>query len=242
MPETKAIPRILLVEDDVDLADSIRENLEAYGYEIEVVGEGTRALDAALEAEFHLIVLDVILPGMDGFTVCRELRESGNNVPILFLTARDAPEDRIHGLEEGGDDYLPKPFELREFLLRVDALLRRRLWRTGESVESIVIRFGGNEVDLRTYNGRAWDGAAHLLDHKEAAMLSLLADREGDTVTREEIADAVWGHEVRPSSRALEELVRRLRRRFEPRPEAPLHLHRVGSLGYRFTSEPEEQT
>jgi two-component system alkaline phosphatase synthesis response regulator PhoP len=242
MPETKAIPRILLVEDDVDLADSIRENLEAYGYEIEVVGEGSRALDSAREAEFHLIVLDVILPGMDGFTVCRELRESGNNVPILFLTARDAPEDRIHGLEEGGDDYLPKPFELREFLLRVDALLRRRLWRTGESVESIVIRFGGNEVDLRTYNGRAWDGAAHLLDHKEAAMLSLLADREGDTVTREEIADAVWGHEVRPSSRALEELVRRLRRRFEPRPEAPLHLHRVGSLGYRFTSEPEEQT
>jgi len=242
MSEPKVIPHILLVEDDVDLADSIRENLEAYGYEVEAIGEGNEALEVAQEGEFHLIVLDVILPGMDGFSICRELREGGNNVPILFLTARDAPEDRIHGLEEGGDDYLPKPFELREFLLRVDALLRRRLWRTGESVESIVIRFGGNEVDLRSYNGRAWDGAAHLLDHKEAAILSLLADREGDTVTREEIADAVWGHEVRPSSRALEELVRRLRRRFEPRPDAPRHLHRIGSMGYRFTSEPEEQT
>ena len=236
------IPRILLVEDDVDLAASIRENLVAYGYEVQAIGEGTEALEIAQEGNFHLIVLDVILPGMDGFTICRRLRESGHNVPILFLTARDALEDRIHGLEEGGDDYLPKPFELREFLLRVDALLRRRLWRTGESVESIVIRFGGNEIDLRSYNARAWDGAEHLLDHKEAAILNLLAEREGDTVTREEIADAVWGHEVRPSSRALEELVRRLRRRFEPRPEAPRHLHRIGSLGYRYTSEPEEQT
>ena len=127
MSEPKVIPHILLVEDDVDLADSIRENLEAYGYEVEVIGEGTEALEVAREGDFHLLVLDVILPGMDGFTICRELREGGNNVPILFLTARDAPEDRIHGLEEGGDDYLPKPFELREFLLRVDALLRRRL-------------------------------------------------------------------------------------------------------------------
>ena len=241
MSEPQTIPRILLVEDDVDLAASIRENLVAYGYEVEASGEGTEALEVAQEGDFHLIVLDVILPGMDGFTICRKLREGGNNVPILFLTAHDAPEDRIHGLEEGGDDYLPKPFELREFLLRVDALLRRRLWRAGESVESIVIRFGDNEVDLRSYNARAWDGAAHLLDHKEAAVLSLLAEREGDMVTREEIADAVWGHEVRPSSRALEELVRRLRRRFEPRPDAPRHLHRIGSMGYRFTSEPKEQ-
>ena len=241
MSEPQTIPRILLVEDDVDLAASIRENLVAYGYEVEASGEGTEALEVAQEGDFHLIVLDVILPGMDGFTICRHLREGGNNVPVLFLTARDAPEDRIHGLEEGGDDYLPKPFELREFLLRVDALLRRRLWRAGESVESIVIRFGDNEVDLRSYNARAWDGAAHLLDHKEAAVLSLLAEREGDMVTREEIADAVWGHEVRPSSRALEELVRRLRRRFEPRPDAPRHLHRIGSMGYRFTSEPKEQ-
>lgn len=236
------IPRILLVEDDADLAASIRENLVAYGYEVEALADGEDALEAALEDGFHLIVLDVILPGMDGFTICRRLREAGNNVPILFLTARDTPEDRIHGLEEGGDDYLSKPFELREFLLRVDALLRRRLWREGESVESIIVRFGGNEIDLRSYNARAWDGSEHLLDHKEAAVLGLLADRDGATVTREEIADAVWGHEVRPSSRALEELVRRLRRRFEPRPAEPRHLHRIGSLGYRFTSEPEEQS
>jgi DNA-binding response OmpR family regulator len=235
-------PRILLVEDDVDLAASIRENLEAYGYEVEAIGEGVRALEVAEEGNFHLIVLDVILPGMDGFSICRRLRDLGNNVPILFLTARDTPEDRIHGLEEGGDDYLSKPFELREFLLRVDALLRRRMWKEGESVESVVVRFGGNEIDLRSYNARAWDGTDHLLDHREAAILRLLSDREGVSVTREEIADAVYGHEVRPSSRALEELVRRLRRRFEPRPEEPRHLHRIGSSGYRFTREPEEQS
>lgn len=227
--------RILVVEDERHLADGLVENLEAEGYRAEVAVDGETGLSRLLEGVFDLVILDVMLPGLDGYTVCERARDAGDRTPILFLTARDAPVDRIRGLEAGGDDYLPKPFHLRELLLRVRAILRR-----GRPEED-VLRFGENRIDFRTWDARSGDGRVHELTHKEAMILRCLGRRPGEVVTREEILDEVWGHEVFPSTRTIDNFILRLRKRFEPDPEAPVHFHTVRGVGYRFTPEPRRE-
>ncbi|MCG8455404.1 MAG: response regulator transcription factor [Holophagales bacterium] len=229
--------RILLVEDEAHLAEGIAENLEVEGLEVVVARTGRQGLDYLLAQNFQMVILDVMLPELDGFTVCQLAREEGDETPILFLTAKDAVEDRIRGLEAGGDDYLPKPFHLKELLLRVKAILRRKGWQ--ESAGEWV-RFGGNEVDLRSYQGRSFDQREHALTQKEALILAALARRPGEVVTREEILDEVWGHEVFPSTRTIDNFILRLRKRFEPDPENPVFFHTVRGVGYRFTPEPSQ--
>ncbi|MEM6795381.1 MAG: response regulator transcription factor [Acidobacteriota bacterium] len=221
--------RILVVEDERHLAAGIAENLEAENHGVEVVVEGHEALRRILEGAFDLVILDVMLPGLDGYTICRRVREAGDPTPILFLTARGTAKDRIEGLEVGGDDYLPKPFHLKELLLRVQAILRRGK-TAGESVS-----FGDNRVDFRTYSGVSWDGREHELTHKEALILRCLSRRPLEVVTREEILDEAWGHEAFPSTRTIDNFILRLRKRFEPDPEAPVYFHTVRGVGYRFT-------
>lgn len=228
--------RILLVEDERTLADGIRENLELEGYAVQHVADGQVALRTILEREFDLVVLDVMLPGLDGFSVCRQARAADRDVPILFLTAKGDSRDRIRGLELGGDDYLPKPFQLDELLLRVRAILRRRLWLEREAEQSREIRFGSNRFDVRAMTATGWDGRSHELTQKEAMILQTLADREGEVVSREDILDAVWGYDVFPSSRTIDNFIVRLRKRFEPVPDAPRHFHTVRGVGYRFTA------
>ena len=228
--------RILLVEDELTLAAGIRENLEAEGYGVEHLARGNEALEAILHREFDLVVLDVMLPELDGYTICSRAREAGRDVPVLFLTAKSEGRDRIRGLEAGGDDYLSKPFHLEEFLLRVRAILRRRLWLEAEGVKGRVISFGGNEFDVRAMQARSFDGRRHDLSQKEAMILQTLADREGEVVSRDEILDAVWGYDVFPSSRTVDNFIVRLRKRFEPRPDDPVFIHTVRGIGYRFTS------
>ena len=228
--------RILVVDDEEHLATGIRENLEAEGYRAEVAHDGAAGL-ARLRAEpFDLVVLDVMMPNMDGIELCAQLRRDGIQTPVLFLTVKSAAEDRVRGFEAGGDDYLPKPFHLKELLLRVAAILRRSSWyhASGASVE-----FGGNRIDFKTYEARAWDGSQHSLTHKEAMILRALADRPGNIVTREEILDRVWGYEVFPSTRTIDNFIVRLRKRFERNAEAPAHFHTVRGVGYRFTVEPQ---
>lgn len=232
-----AAARILLVEDEPDLAAGVRDNLEAEGYEVVVELDGQAGLERGLADEFELVVLDVMLPGLDGFSICRQLRAGGSQVPVLFLTAKGEPEDRIRGLEEGGDDYMAKPFRLRELLLRVAAILRRRVWYAQGHFHDQV-RFGGNHVDLKRYRGRDAAGAEHELTHKEAMILKLLAEREGEVVSRDEILDVVWGYAAFPSSRTIDNFILRLRRRFESDPSQPAHFHTVHGVGYRFSSEP----
>lgn len=232
--------RILVVEDEAHLAAGISENLELEGHAVEVVGDGLVALARIRDGGLDLVVLDVMLPGMDGFTVCETLRAEGNDVPILFLTARAGADDRVRGLEAGGDDYLPKPFHLRELLLRVTAMLRRRSWYGALPAAGVEIRFGGNAVDFRTMKGRSWDGSEDLLTQKEAMILKALAERPGDVVSREEILEKVWGYEIFPSTRTIDNFIVRLRKRFERDPESPRHFHTVRGIGYRFTPEPEE--
>lgn len=223
--------RILVVDDEQHLATGIQENLEAEGYVAQAAHDGADGLHMALTQPHDLIVLDVSMPKVDGLTLCRELRRNGNQTPVLFLTVRGAPEDRIRGLEAGGDDYLAKPFHLRELLLRIAAILRRTAWyqQTGAN-----LTFGSNEVNFHTYQAVAWDGSEHALTHKEAMILKCLSERAGETVGREEILDKVWGFEVFPSTRTIDNFIVRLRKRFERDPEAPVFFHTVRGVGYRF--------
>jgi two-component system alkaline phosphatase synthesis response regulator PhoP len=155
----------------------------------------------------------------------------------LFLTVRNETDDRIRGFEAGGDDYLAKPFHLKELLLRVAAILKRSAWYSDEQT---TLSFADNEIDFRTYQATAWDDTKHNLTHKEAMILKLLAEKAGQIVTREDVLDRVWGYEVFPSTRTVDNFIVRLRKRFERNPEAPAHFHTVRGVGYRFTYEPEE--
>lgn len=234
--------RILLVEDEPNLARGIRENLEAEGYAVEVVADGLHAIAQVRQNEFSLVILDVMLPGTDGFTVCARMRAEGRDTPVLFLSARSGGNDRIRGLEAGGDDYLAKPFHLRELLLRVAAILRRRARYDVMTAREPILRFGGNEFDFRTFRGRSADGVEQVLTHKEAMILKVLAERAGEVLWRDDILDKVWGDEVLPSSRTIDNFIVRLRKRFELDPEVPQFLHTVRGVGYRFTSTPESES
>ena len=231
--------RILVVEDDQYLAAGLVENLRAEGYTVDQAGDGRAALEQLGAQAYGLILLDVMLPQIDGFTVCRTLRERGDNTPVLFLTARGDPADRVRGLEAGGDDYLPKPFHLKELLLRVRAILRRWDWYQSAAAESAVLRFGENEVDFRAFRARAWNGLTQELTEKEAMILKVLAERPGEIVSREDLLERVWGYDVFPSTRTVDNFILRLRRRFERDPANPRHFLTVWGVGYRFLIEGE---
>jgi two-component system alkaline phosphatase synthesis response regulator PhoP len=233
----KAPARILVVDDEAHLAAGIRENLEAEGYRADVAHDGITGLEHLRAEPFDLVVLDVMMPNMDGLELCAQLRRDGIQTPVLFLTVKGAAEDRVRGFEAGGDDYLAKPFHLKELLLRVAAILRRSSWY--QSSATAELEFDGNSVDFKTYEARAWDGSEHSLTHKEAMILRVLAEQPGNIVTREEILDRVWGYEVFPSTRTIDNFIVRLRKRFERNPEAPAHFHTVRGVGYRFTAEPQ---
>lgn len=228
---------ILVVDDESHLADGIRENLQAEGYDTAVAYDGAAGLDRIREDRFDLAIVDVMMPEMDGLELCSSMRRDGIQTPVLFLTVKGAPEDRVLGFEAGGDDYLTKPFHLKELLLRVTAILRRSRWY---ETSQDTIEFGGNRIDFKTYRARAWDGTEHNLTHKEAMIVQALAERDAEIVTREEILDRVWGYEVFPSTRTIDNFIVRIRKRFERDPERPAHFHTVRGVGYRFTREPEE--
>ncbi len=230
---------ILVVDDEDHLAQGIAENLEAEGFRATVVGEGHAALDLIRGGGFDLVVLDVMLPGVDGYTICETARQEGIQTPILFLTAKSGVDDRVHGLEAGGDDYLAKPFHLAELLARVRSILKRWSWYARDAERSRVLRFGDNEFDFATFKGRSWDRAQQQLTQKEAVILKVLAESDGEVVSREELLDKAWGYELYPSTRTIDNFIVRLRRRFERDPQQPRHFHTVRGIGYRFTSQGE---
>ena len=231
-----AAARILVVEDDPHLAAGVIENLRAEGYQVSNAVDGEQGLSWLRGESCALIVLDVMLPGIDGFAVCRTLREQGNNTPVLFLTARGDPADRVRGLESGGDDYLAKPFHLRELLLRVRAIIRRRDWyhSVSDTAATALLAFGGNEVDFRAFRARSWNGESQELTEKEAMILKVLAEHGGEIVSREDLLEKVWGYDVFPSTRTVDNFILRLRKRFERDPADPKHFLTVWGVGYRF--------
>jgi len=180
-----------------------------------------------------------MLPRMSGLELCATLRQEGQKTPVLFLTARGDPDDRVRGLEAGGDDYLTKPFHLEEFLLRIKAILRRWEWYRASVATAAgpVLKFGGNEVDFRSFKARSWDGSSHELTEKEAMILKVLAERPGEVITREDLIERVWGMDVYPSTRTVDNFILRLRRLFEREQQTPLHFITVRGVGYRFHLE-----
>jgi len=228
------MPRILIVEDEAHLATGIKFNLEAEGYEAEVVGDGRLALERLEAPEdqgaFDLVILDVMLPGMDGFTLADTLREARDFTPILMLTARGLPEDIVHGLEVGADDYLPKPFDLQVLLARVKGLLRRREWARGENgLESA--RIGEAEVDFRSFEVHV-RGTTSRLTLLEVMLLKLLVQNAGRVVSKAEILEKVWNVHPETQTRAVDNFIVRLRRHIEATPRFPKYLQTVRGAGY----------
>ena len=231
MPGEK--PQILLVEDEIHLARGITFNLEQEGFLVSHVESGEEALEKVKVEKFELIILDVMLPGISGFEVCRRVRELDSRVPVLMLTARSDEQDRIAGLAGGADDYLIKPFNLKEFLLRVSGMLRRSAWYRPEPVEE-GYRFGDNEVFLLSYRARTRQGEIDLTD-LEVRMLSLFFQREGEAIPRGAILESVWGYSSDAETRTLDNFIVRLRKYFEPEPSRPIFFQTVRGVGYRFS-------
>jgi DNA-binding response OmpR family regulator len=226
-------PHILLVEDEIHLARGICFNLEQEECRVSHVESGEEALERLAYDRFSLIILDVMLPGMDGFSVCREIRKTDTRVPILMLTARSEEVDRINGLEHGADDYLTKPFSLSEFLLRVKGMLRRSAWYRPEPVEE-GYRFGDNEVFLLSYRAKTAQGEIDLTD-LEVKMLALFFQKEGEAIPRRTLLEKVWGYSSETETRTLDNFIVRLRKYFEPDPASPVFFQTVRGVGYRFS-------
>lgn len=227
--------RILLVEDEETLLDAIKLNLELEGYEVETAETGMLAVRKAEEQRFNLMILDVMLPEMDGYEVCQTIRLKDNDTPILFLTARNSDEDRITGLKSGADDYLVKPFNLEELLLRVKVLVRHSLKGTVHEVEMQSYKFGENKVDFVNYLAQAYNGETIELSKKEAALLKLLVERRNTVVSRNQILQYVWGYDVYPSTRTIDNFILSFRKYFEKDPRNPEYFQSVRGVGYKFT-------
>ena len=224
---------ILVVEDNADLADLLALHLREAGHEVEVVADGALALQRALAEPYALILLDLMLPGLAGSEVCRQLREAGRTVPILMLTARGAEADRASGLEIGADDYVAKPFSIREVLARVAALLRRVEMSTPAPDEDETLGSGG--LAVRPAERRAFlDGTLVDLTTKEFDLLVLLARQPGRAFSRQEILDKVWGYQFSGYAHTVNTHINRLRAKIEPDPASPVYVQTVWGTGYRF--------
>ena len=256
-------PHILVVEDEQHLAAGLRFNLEAEGYLVETVGDGETALAYLLdkESDYDAVVLDVMLPGKDGFRVASELRAAGQFVPILMLTARGRPEDVLRGFEAGADDYLPKPFELAILLARVRGLLRRREWLVQDQAaatnpppsspvkeeraraplsseeQSGSFSFHGKTIDFRAQELRT-EGRVVRLTLMESELLRFLIEHADRAVSRKEMLEEVWNLREDTDTRAIDNFIVRLRKYIEDEPSRPKHLLTVRGVGYRFIAQP----
>jgi len=225
---------VMVVEDDDILAEGLKEALEDEGYTALIAPDGESALDLFRPELVDLVILDIMLPGVDGFYVCEELRKGAYKVPILFLSAKNTDDDRIRGIDAGGDDYLPKPFNLEELLARVKAILRRQEWLASpkDDIEGLV-RIGRATVDFKSY--RLTFGKEQVeLSVKECMMLKLLYLRRGQVVPREKIINAVWGAGIKPTTRTVDNFIVRLRRWIEPDPDEPRYIRTVRGTGYQL--------
>ena len=240
--------RILVVEDEQHLAEGLRFNLEAEGYAVEVLGAGEPALDLLLRDKqaFDVVVLDVMLPGKDGFTVVSELRQAGQFVPTLMLTARGRPEDVLRGFSAGADDYLAKPFELAILIARIQGLVRRREWLRASLVDAAprpvteTFTFGEKSVHFDQLELRV-RGQVFPLTLMEANLLRHLIRHEGKPVARKMMLEEVWGLHEDTDTRAIDNFIVRLRRYIEDDPTRPRHLLTVRGVGYRFVALPAEE-
>jgi DNA-binding response OmpR family regulator len=239
------VPRVLVVEDEAHLAAGIRFNLELDGYDVEVIGDGLRAVERLAPAPdgpvwdavpIDLVLLDVMLPGLDGFQIVERMRQAGNYAPVLMLTAKGLPEDVVQGLEAGADDYLPKPFDLPVLLARVRGLIRRRDWARAPAEGAATARVGATEVDFPNLLLRKGDEVVRLT-LLETMLLRLLVERRGQVVTKAEILEKVWNLQPDTETRAVDNFVMRLRRHLEEDARRPRDIETVRGVGWRLAPE-----
>jgi two-component system alkaline phosphatase synthesis response regulator PhoP len=223
--------KILLVEDEENLLKTIRLNLELEGYEVMSAIDGASAVEIFGSGNFDLIILDVMLPVMDGFAVCEEIRKKDKETPVLFLTAKATGEDKVRGLRLGGDDYITKPFNLEEFLLRVQNLLRRSLKKETSFNESF--SFGKNKVNFATFEANGINGDV-TLSKREVELLKLLLEKKGEVVSRDEILEKLWNDDALPTARAIDNYILNYRKYFETNPRDPKHFFSIRGVGYKF--------
>jgi DNA-binding response OmpR family regulator len=221
---------LLIIEDELPMRTVLSDTLSAHGHQVQVAADGESGLQLAMEGSHDLILLDVMMPKLDGLALCEALRRGAKATPVLMLTARGRIDDRVAGLDAGADDYLVKPFSTRELLARVRALLRR-VERRGAAPE--LLQLGEVSIDL-THQTATRAGQALALSQKEYQMLRLLLQHNGQAVTREQFLDTVWGYNAYPTTRTVDNFISALRAKIEPDPRHPRHLMTVHSIGYKL--------
>ncbi len=235
MSETKSKASILLVEDEENLHEALKLNLELEGYEVTSAFDGAAALRATQNEYFDLIILDVMLPEMDGINVTETIRLHNNEVPILILSAKNTSADRVLGLKKGADDYLAKPFNLEELLLRVQKLINKNKRLQDKTTIGDTYTFGNNSIDFKAQEATSKNGDTIQLSKKETMLLKLLIENKNEVVPREKILQAVWGYNVYPTTRTIDNFILNFRKYFEKDSRNPKYFHSVRGVGYKYS-------
>ncbi|MEO8962345.1 MAG: response regulator transcription factor [Ginsengibacter sp.] len=227
---------ILLVEDEENIQDALKLNFEMEGYEVTSVYDGEAALKAVHNEYFDLIILDVMLPEIDGIAVCENIRLTNTEIPILMLSAKNQSSDRVLGLKKGADDYLTKPFSLEELLIRVRILINKSQKISAKDPVSEQYVFGKNEINFKSLECVTKSGEVVALTKKEAMLLKLLIENKNEVVTREKILQSVWGYNVYPTTRTVDNFILNFRKYFEEDSRNPKYFHSIRGIGYKFTN------
>jgi two-component system alkaline phosphatase synthesis response regulator PhoP len=223
--------RILLVEDEEKINKVVKLNLEMEGYEVVSCNTGDSGLKCAQGQRFDLLLLDIMLPKISGIQICESVRLKNKEIPIIFISAKDSPADRIKGLKVGADDYLVKPFSLEELQLRVNNHIKRSKPEEKEAIHNYA--FSGNTIDFKSFKASGKKGNISLTQ-KEALLLRLLIDRSNEVLSRKQILQAVWGYDVFPATRTIDNFILSFRKNFEPDPKNPIHFLSIRGVGYKF--------
>ncbi len=222
--------KILIIEDDAAILRGLVDNLKKEHYHVETESDGTRGLEKAGKSQWDLLILDVMLPGMNGMDVCRELRSKGSVVPILMLTGKGEETDKVLGLELGADDYVTKPFSIRELLARVKALLRRQTSLLSPVEETDI---GELHIDFKRQEAQKGKKKVEM-SAKEFELLKYFVEREGQVISRNQLLDDVWGYEAMPTTRTVDNYILSLRKKIEPNHSKPRYILTVHTVGYKF--------
>lgn len=233
-------PSILLVEDEENLHETLKMNLELEGYSVTSAFNGAQAMKAVENEYFDLIIMDIMLPEIDGINVTQNIRISNNEVPILILSAKNNSEDRVLGLKKGADDYLTKPFNLEELLLRIQKLVQKNKRLQDRSTVGDTYSFGGHTVNFKAQEALTAAGEKIPLSKKEAMLLKLLVENKNEVVPREKILQSVWGYNVYPTTRTIDNFILNFRKYFEEDSRNPKYFHSVRGVGYKYQSPSEE--
>lgn len=224
--------RILIVDDEKNIREVLKLNLELEGMECVVLADGKQVMNVLSDQHIDVVLLDIMMPGVDGLDICQQIKVQHTDTPVIFLTAKDRQEDKVAGLRRGADDYIVKPFHLDELLLRIQNLARRT--QPAQNSHAGFFRFGANWIDFQKYTAYGTKGE-FLLTKKEVMLLKLLIENRGEVMSRQQILQTVWGYDVYPSTRTIDNFILSFRKYFEPDPRRPRYFFAVRSVGYKFS-------